>query len=204
MKKILWGILALVVIVLIVGGVWYIQLRSAARQWEGPVPEILSEKLEKDANVMEVEFRSRIDAPVADVYRAFTEPERLQEFSDIVRYAKLVRAENNHKAVEFEMVILGRPQRLTLEFSFFPQEHRIALKTIENPLSDVTGEYRLAPSPDGSKTLLTYTGVTKDKIQLPVPLALQKSAMREMFTSTIRALKKGLATQQQLISGTDS
>jgi len=196
-KKIFWGVLVLSVVGLVTAGWWYLRLRSAAQQWEGPVAEILSEKLEKDTDTMEIEFTSRVDAPVDAVFRAFTEPERSQEFSDSVRYAKLLSNEGNRKTVEFEMVILGQPQRLTLEFTFVPGEHRVTIRTIENQYSDLSGEYRLTPSPDGTKTLITYTGISKDKAKLPVPLALQKSALRETFVSTIRALKKGLAAQVQ-------
>ena len=197
MKKIFWGVLVLCVVGLVTAGWWYLRLRSAAQQWEGPVAEILSEKLEKDTDTMEIEFTSRVDAPVDAVFRAFSEPERSQEFSDSVRYAKLLSSEGNRKTVEFEMVILGQPQRLTLEFTFVPGEHRVTIRTIENQFSDLSGEYRLTPSPDGTKTLITYTGISKDKAKLPVPLALQKSALRETFVSTIRALKKGLAAQVQ-------
>lgn len=197
MKKIFWGVLVLSVVGLVTAGWWYLRLRSAAQQWEGPVAEILSEKLEKDTDTMEIEFTSRVDAPVDAVFRAFTEPERSQEFSDSVRYAKLLSNEGNRKTIEFEMVILGQPQRLTLEFTFVPGEHRVTIRTIENQFSDLSGEYRLTPSPDGTKTLITYTGISKDKAKLPVPLALQKSALRETFVSTIRALKKGLAAQVQ-------
>jgi len=196
-KKIFWGVLVLCVVGLVTAGWWYLRLRLAAQQWEGPVAEILSEKLEKDTDTMEIEFTSRVDAPVDAVFRAFTEPERSQEFSDSVRYAKLLSNEGNRKTVEFEMVILGQPQRLTLEFTFVPGEHRVTIRTIENQFSDLSGEYRLTPSPDGTKTLITYTGISKDKAKLPVPLALQKSALRETFVSTIRALKKGLAAQVQ-------
>jgi uncharacterized protein YndB with AHSA1/START domain len=194
-KKYLWGALAVVALGLIVLGVQYYQVRSAALQWEKPVADILGEKLEKDAGTMTVEFTSRLDAPVEAAFRAFTEPERMQEFSDTVRYAKLLRSEGNQKVVEFEMLILKQPQPLTIEFTFFPNEQRVAVKTIESQFSDLNGEYRLSPSPDGTKTLLTYTGTAKDKVKVPVPLAFQKSALRETFVATIRALKKGLAAQ---------
>jgi uncharacterized protein YndB with AHSA1/START domain len=195
-KKYLWGVLALVVLGLIVLGVQYHRVRSAALHWEGPVADILGEKLEKDAGTMTIEFTSRIDASVDAVFRAFTEPERTQEFSDTVRYSKLLRSEGNQKVVEFEMVVLGQPQRVTIEFMFVPDEWRVTLKTLESQLSDLSGEYRLTPSPDGTKTLLTYSGTAKDKVKVPVPLAFQKSALRETFVSTIRALKKGLAAQR--------
>jgi len=196
-KKIFWSVLILCVVGLTAVGWWYLRLRSAAQQWEGPVAEILSEKLEKNTDTMEIKFTSRVDAPVDTVFRAFTEPERSKEFSDSVRYAKLLQANGNRKTVEFEMVILGQPQRLTLEFTFLPQENRVTIKTIENQFSDLNGEYRFTPSPDGTKTLITYAGTAKDRAKLPIPLALQKSALRETFVSTIRALKKGLAAQAQ-------
>jgi len=195
-KKALWGLLALLGVGLAFLGVRYYQLRTAARLWEGPVPEILSEKLDKQADTMTIEFTSRIDAPMAAVLRAFSEPERTAEFSSIVRYSKLLRSEDNRKVVEFEMVVLGQPQRFTLEFTFLPEEKRVVVKTIENQLADFSGEYHLASSPDGAKTLLTYSGTSKDKVKLPVPLALQKSALRETFVSTIQALKKGVAAQR--------
>jgi len=197
-KKYLWGALAVGALGLVVFGVQYYRVRSAALQWEKPVADILSEKLEKDAGTMTIEFTSRIDAPVEAVLRAFTEPERTQEFSDTVRYSKLLRSEGNQKVVEFEMVVLGQPQRLAIEFTFVPDEQRVALKTVESQFSDLSGEYRLSPSPDGTKTLLTYTGTAKDKVKVPVPLAFQKSALRETFVSTIRALKKGLAARPRV------
>lgn len=197
MKKALWSVLLLLAVGFVVFGVWYMRLRAVALQWEGPVAEILSEKLEKNADTMEIEFTSRVDAPVASIFRAFTEPERTQEFSETVRYSKLLQNEGNRKVVEFDMVILGQPQHLALEFTFFPEENRVAIKTVESQFSDLSGEYLLTPSPDGTKTLLTYTGISKDKVKLPIPLALQKSALRETFVSTIRALKKGLAAQRQ-------
>jgi uncharacterized protein YndB with AHSA1/START domain len=197
-KKYLWGALAVIALGLIVFGVQYYRVRSAALQWEKPVADILSEKLEKDAGTMTIEFTSRIDAPVEPVFRAFTEPERTQEFSDTVRYSKLLRSEGNQKLVEFEMIVLGQPQRLAIEFTFVPDEQRVRLKTIESQFSDLSGEYQLSPSPDGTKTLLTYTGTAKDKVKVPVPLAFQKSALRETFVSTIRALKKRLETQSRV------
>ena len=196
MKKFLWSALVLGVIGAIAVGWWYLRLRSAAQQWEGAVAEILSEKLEKDTDTMQIEFTSRIDAPVDTVFRAFAEPERSQEFSESIRYAKLLSSEGNRKTVEFEMVILGQLQRLILEFTFLPEENKVTIKTLENQFSDLAGQYHFTPSPDGTKTLVTYTGTAKDKAKLPIPLALQKSALRETFVSTIRALKKGLAAQQ--------
>jgi hypothetical protein len=202
-KKILWGVGVLLSVGIAFLGWRYYQLRAAAALWEGPVPEILSEKLDKDADTMSIELTSRIDGPIDAVLRAFAEPERSAEFSNIVRFSKLIQSQGNKKTVEFEMVILGQPQHFSLEFTFLPEEKRVTLKSVENPLADLNGEYRFAPSPDGTKTLLTYTGTSRDKAKLPIPLALQKSALRETFVATVQALKKGLAAQQNTVRPAD-
>lgn len=191
MKKIL---LVLVVVGVAYTAWWYSQLHSAAVRWEGQVEEILSEKLDKQLSTMHMEFTSRIDAPEAEVFRAFSEPERMQEFTEVVRSAKVLQNEGNRKVVELEAVILGQPQQLTLEFTFLPAEHRVLLKG-DSSLANINGEYRFTPSPDGTKTLLTYTATSEDKVKLPVPESVQKSAAREMFASTVQALKKGVAAQ---------
>ncbi len=176
-------------------GLFFQRMRTAALQWEGPVAEILSEKLDKHADTMTMEFTSRLDAPLADIWQAFYEPERSAEFSETIRVSRLLQAQGNRKLVLFEMVMLGQPQRLSMQFTFLPGENRVRIRSVESQLSDIQGEYRFTPSPDGTKTLLTYTGTLKDKVNLPVPLALQKNAARESFVSTVRALKKGVESQ---------
>jgi ribosome-associated toxin RatA of RatAB toxin-antitoxin module len=179
-KKILLGLLVVLGLGAVVLGWRYYRVVSS---WEGPVPEILSETLEKNTDTMSVMFTSRVDAPIDAVFRAFSEPERGMEFSNIIRYSKLVQNEGNRKIVEFEMVILGQPQHFTLAFAFFPNERRVTIQTVENPLTELNGEYKFTASPDGAKTMIAYTGTAKDKVKIPIPLALQKSALRETFVA---------------------
>ena len=180
-------------------GVWaglsFQRMRTAALQWEGPVAEILSERLDKRAGTMTMEFTSRLDAPLADIWQAFSEPERSAEFSKTIRVSRLLQAQDNRKLILFEMVMLGQPQRLSMQFTFLPGENRVRIQSVESQLSDIQGEYRFTSSPDGTKTLLTYTGTLKDKVSLPIPLALQKNAARESFVSTVRALKQGVESR---------
>ncbi len=191
--------LSICVLVLLGLGVWaglsFQRMRTAALQWEGPVAEILSERLDKRADTMTMEFTSRLDAPLADIWQAFSEPERSAEFSETIRVSRLLQAQGNRKLILFEMVMLGQPQRLSMQFTFLPGENRVRIRSVESQMSDIQGEYRFTSSPDGTKTLLTYTGTLKDKVSLPVPLALQKNAARESFVSTVRALKKGVESQ---------
>lgn len=196
MKALLWTVLTVVIGGGAFVGFRYYQITSEAAVWDGPATEILTEQIERQDNTLEVEFTSRLDAPPAVVFQAFSEPERSHEFGDSVHRSELLRHEGNRKVVAFEMVVLGRPQESVMAFTFLPDENRILLETVENQLTDLRGEYLLAPSPDGTQTLLTYRATSKDKTHMPVPLAVLKSAMRETFVSSVRALKKGLAEQQ--------
>ena len=196
MKALMWTVLAVFVGGAAFVGFRYYQITSEAAVWDGPVADILTEKMERQDTTLKVEFTSRLDAPPAVVLRAFSEPERSHEFSDAVRHSTLLQHEGNRKVVAFEMVVLGRPQESTMAFTFLLDENRVLLETVENQFTDLHGEYLFAPSPDGAKTLLTYRGTSHDKTQMPVPLAVLKSAMRETFVSSIRALKKGIAEQQ--------
>ncbi len=191
--------LSIGLLVLLGLGVWvglsFQRMRTAALQWEGPVAEILSERLDKQADTLTMEFTSRLDAPLAAIWQAFSEPERSAEFSETIRVSRLLQSQENTKLILFEMVMLGQPQRLSMQFTFLPDENRVRIQSVESQLSDIQGEYRFTPSPDGTKTLLTYTGTLKDKVGLPVPLALQKNAARESFVSTVRALQQGVESR---------
>jgi len=195
MKKLFLSLAAVLIVGLGFFGWRFYQPPMVALEWEGPSEEILSEKLDKRADTMTMEFTSQLDAPIADIWQAFSEPERIAEFSETVRISRLLKAQGNSKLVLFELELLGQPQRLSLEFTFISDENRVLIKSVESQLSDIQGEYHFTPSPDGAKTLLTYSAVVKDKVSLPVPLSLQKSAARETFVSTVRALKKGLEAQ---------
>lgn len=197
MSKTRLGLLVIVIVAVGYVGWRALQVHSAAVRWEGKVDEILSEEIDKQGRTMQMKFTSRIDAPMAEVFRAFSEPERGPEFSSVIRSAKLVKSEGNSKVIELEAVILEQPQQMTLEFTFLPAENRVTIKTIENAMADLVGAYQFTPSPDGTKTLLTYTATSTDKMNLPVPLGVQKSAVREMFASSVQALKKGVASQKQ-------
>jgi ribosome-associated toxin RatA of RatAB toxin-antitoxin module len=198
MKKTHWLSIGLILLVVVGYFGWqYAQLQSEASKWDGPIADIDSEKVEKEGAVMRMDFTSRIDAPTKQVFNAMTAPERGQELSSVVKAAKLLESEGNRKVVRMEVELLGMLQEMTAEFTFFPQDNRITMKTIDNPMADLEGEYRFSPSPDGKQTVLHYTATSTDKFSLPIPEATQKSAAREMFVSTVRALKKGLAAQNQ-------
>lgn len=191
-KTVIMGIAGVVVLV-VVGGVGYkyMQLQAEAKKWAGPHKEIVEEKVTKDGQVTTTRFVSMVNAPLATVEQYLSTPERGQENVENITLSKLVKTEGNSKLLEMNVRALNLPlQFYTMQFTFYPEQHRITFKTIESQAQDLEGEYILEASPDGVSTRVTYNSKSTDKIALPFPQSVVDSANREIFVNTIRGLKK--------------
>lgn len=195
------AVIALVaVVVLAVGGyvVWtYVGLQRAAVQWEGSVPEILSEKIEKEGDVATIELTSRIDAPVAQVFASFQHPERTPALVEEIKQARVVESTEGKKTVEFHLTTLGQLQVMTVDLTYDPAGTRVGIKTVEGT-TEIDGTYELSPSPDGQKTLVTYRATQRNKLPLPIPANVERSAIKEQFANLMRAIKKDIAAGGQV------
>jgi hypothetical protein len=68
----------------------------------------------------------------------------------------------------------------------------VKLKTLESSLVDITGEYDLAPTDGGKATLITYKATQKDKVNIPAPVSVQKTAIKEAFDNLVAGIDKGI------------
>jgi carbon monoxide dehydrogenase subunit G len=168
----------------------YFRAQEAATKWEGPVEEIVFEKLEKDGKVFDVELHSRIDAPIDAVWAAMKQPEKLAEYSTQYKKSELLSAEGNKKVLELHVLALDNMQQFKVELTFDDATKTTTLKTLESTLADIQGSYELVPSPDGQKTLYIYKAKQTDKVALPISVDVQRSALKESFVNQVRAIKK--------------
>jgi hypothetical protein len=194
MKSILGVIGAVLLIGVAYFGYVYIGAQRAAVQWEGPLEEIASEKMEKVGDTWNIEFQTLFDATVDRVFDAYSEPERGHEFNpEKIVASQLKSSGDNKKIVEVRTRVLNLPiQRVVLEYSFHPDEKRIVSRTIDYNLADITSEYRFEPSPDGKRTLLRFSQKSKEKLGNPLPESVQKGALKETYVTTVRTVKKAL------------
>ncbi len=198
MRSLVIAVVAIVVLAVAGYVGWtYWSVQRAAVQWEGKVPEIVSEKIEKDGDVATIELSSRIDAPVADVFEAFRHPERTEKLVDQIKRSRVVEETPERKRVEFHLTTLGQLQVLTVDLSYDPKGREIGIKTVEGA-TEIEGTYRLEPSPDGRKTLVVYHARQRNKLPLPVPANVERSAIKEQFASLMRAIKEDLKAQGKL------
>ncbi len=76
-----------------------------------------------------------------------------------------------------------------------PAQKHVGLKTLESSLVDLTGEYEFKPTPDGKGTIVIYKATQKDKANIPVPVSVQKTAIKDNFDGLIAATKKSIQAQ---------
>jgi hypothetical protein len=194
-RKAIMGVVGgIVVVAVLYLGYQYLALRREAVKWAGPIKEIAGEKMEKVGDTWHIEFLSQFDAPVDKVYEAYTHPERARELNpERVLLSELKRSGDNTKVVEIHGRVLNLPtQVLLIEYTFHPGEKRITTRTLDYNLADISSEYRFEPSPDGARTLLRFTQTSKDKLGNPLPQAVQESALKEIYVTQVRVVKKAL------------
>jgi len=194
--------IAALILAALVAGWFYAKMRGvqqAAVKWEGPVPEVASESIRKEGDVTKVEMTSRIDAPVEAVFEAFADPGKAEGRVPEIKQAKVVATNGSKKQVEFHVTTLGQLQVFTVELDYDKAGNVIGIKTVEGAI-DIDGKYKLTPSPDGKRTLVTYTATQKNKLPLPIPQDVERSGIKEQFANLMKAIKKYLADEGKLVS----
>lgn len=197
------NVIIVVVVIAIAAGAWVFfkarGVQQAAVKWEGQVPEITSADISKENDVVTVNLTSRIDAPVADVFESFQNPERSQGLVEEIKVAKVLAGDDSKKTVEFHITTLGQLQVLTVDLTYLKDQNTVGIKTVEGVI-DIDGKYALSPSPDGKKTLVTYTATQKNKLPLPIPESVEQSAIKEQFANLMRAIKKDLQQRGKTVA----
>jgi hypothetical protein len=197
------NVIIAIVVIAIAAGAWIFfkarGVQQAAVKWEGAVPEITSEKITKDKDVVTVNLTSRIDAPVDAVFESFQHPERSQGLVEEIKVAKVLSGDEKKKTVEFHITTLGQLQVLTVDLAYDAAGNKVGIKTVEGVI-DIDGVYALSASPDGKKTLVTYAATQTNKLPLPVPESVERSAIKEQFANLMRAIKKDLEKQGKTVS----
>ncbi|MGD0946414.1 MAG: SRPBCC family protein [Candidatus Binatia bacterium] len=195
-KKIVGGIIGLIILAVAAFAAYkVVSVQREAAKWAGPMKEIVEENVSHEDNVTDTRFVSLINGPVATVQKVLWDVENSQNTVENIKMSRLIESKDNTKLVEINLLSLNLPlQNLTMEWTLYPDQHRMTFKTVKSQAQDIEGEYRLESSPDGTRTRLTYTSVSKDKIAVPFPQSVLDSAARETYVNTVRGVEKTLKT----------
>lgn len=153
------------------------------------------EVLEKNGDTFTIRLSKTIDEPIDRVWEGFQRPEQLEKYSEQYQQTKLVKSEGNTKVVDYRVSALGQVQAFTMELTSDPANKKVKLKTIESSLVDIDGEYDLKPAADGKSTVVTYRATQKDRVNIPAPVSVQKTAIKESFDNLIAGIKKGIQAE---------
>jgi len=193
MKTIVSIVVVVVVLAAAFFGYQYWKLQSLAAKYAN-AKEIAAESIEKDGSTWKVHMESVIAQPIDKVWKALQQPERSHEFIEAFKKSELKKSEGNTKTVEFQVQVLNLPlQTFVSEITFDQANQRMTVKTLTGP-QDLNATYQLK-SIDPQKTLLTYDATATDRITVPLPITVQKGAVREIYVNQIKAIQKGIADE---------
>ena len=175
---------------------WLVAASVVAVLVAGCAPKLeQGEVLEKKEDTFTIRLSKTIDEPIDKVWQSFQQPEELEKYSEQYQQTKLVKSEGNVKVVDYRVSALGQVNAFTMQLTMDPSKKHVDLKTLESSLVDITGSYDIAPTPDGKGTVVTYNAIQKDKANIPVPVSVQKTAIKDSFDNLIAAVKKGIQAQ---------
>ncbi len=187
MKRALIVIGAIVGLAVVVIGVrYYLQTQRAKKAG------ILSESIVKQGDTWKVDFTARIPAAEKDVFGAIENVEDAPKYSSGIKDVKVLSKEDNKKTVEMQLEggFGGQQPPLDMQFEYHPDQGKITSSTINNPFQQTTSEYDLKD--EGGSTLIDYHQSTKIMVQLPVPEAVVKQFMRNLFIAQLEGIKTRL------------
>ena len=71
----------------------------------------------------------------------------------------------------------------------------MSIKTLSGP-QDQSATYQFTDL-GGDRTLLVYDATATDKVNVPLPLSVQKGAVKELFVNQVRAIMKGIEDEEK-------
>jgi carbon monoxide dehydrogenase subunit G len=194
MKAILSVVGVIVLLVVAFFGYKYWQTQQMIAKYKD-AKEIAAESIEKDGAKWTIHMESVIAKPIDKVWRALHQPERSHEFIEAFKKSELKKEEGNTKTVEFQVQVLTLPlQTFVVALTFDEPSHTLSAKALSGP-QEQNATYKLSTLA-ADKTLLVYDATATDKVTVPLPLSVQKGAMREIFVNQMRAIGKGIESEE--------
>jgi len=159
--------------------------------WEQPEDLFLSRETKtlEDGSV-EMRFVSLVNAPADGIFRALSDVERHDKFIEGVTESKLVSSDGNKKVVDITNRVLGRPNRVKIEWTINKPNREISFRTLASELTDNSAEYKVESSPNGKRSLVTTVYHLRDKGGHPFPLHALKMAIEDGYAAAVRGVKR--------------
>jgi len=159
--------------------------------WEQPEEILLSKSaVEQPDGSVEMRFVSLVNVPADPLFGALSDVERHAEFIDGITESKLVSAEGKKKVIDITNNVLGRPNRARIEWTIDAPTRTLSFRTLEAEFTDNSAEYRIDPSPDGTRARVTTVYSLRDKGGHPFPLYSLKTGIEDSYVAAVRGVKR--------------
>jgi hypothetical protein len=140
---------------------------------------------------VDMHFVSLVNAPGDELYKAFIDVDHHDQFIEGVTESKLVSSVGGTKrVVDVTNKVIGRPNRARVEWTIDREHHAISFRTLEAEFTDNSAEYRVEPSPDGKRALITAEYHLRDKGGHPFPLHVLKQGVIDGYVGAVRSIKR--------------
>jgi uncharacterized protein YndB with AHSA1/START domain len=154
-------------------------------------PDLEAQKssMEKDGT-LRLELSASMNAPVAKVYGALTNPDKLSKYSADITSAKVLSSSATGKVVEYQGATDLNPNKkpFVVNFTFDPGKQTITAQSAAKAAIKFRADYVLSPSKDGKSTAISYVSVSADPskaLGMEAPEFMRKLAGIQTFMKTL-------------------
>ena len=150
--------------------------------------------MDKDGN-LRLELAASMNAPVAKVYEALTNPDKLSKYIAEITSVKVLSSSATGKVVEYHGATNLNPNKkpFVIKYTFDPAKQTITAQSADKAPIKFRADYVLSPSKDGKSTEIKYVSVSADPskaVGMPVPQFIRQSAGLQTFMRTLTNVGK--------------
>ncbi len=144
---------------------------------------------------LRLELAASMNAPVAKVYDALTNPDKLSQYTADIMSAKVLSHSETGKVVEYHGATPLNPNKkpFVIKYTFDPGKQTITAQSADKAPIKFRADYVLSPSKDGKSTEIKYVSVSADPskaIGMPVPEFMRQSAGLQTFMRNLTNVGK--------------
>jgi len=141
--------------------------------------------MDKDGT-LRLELAASLNAPVAKVYEALTNPDKLANYTAEITSVKVLSSSATGKVVEYHGATNLNPNKkpFVIKYTFDPGKQTIAAQSADKAPIKFRADYVLSPSKDGKSTEISYVSVSADPskaLGMDVPEFMRQSAGLQTF-----------------------
>ena len=114
---------------------------------------------------MHLEATASLNAPLAKVYDALSNPDKVAKYDPQVTGVKVLSKTANGRVVEYSgqtIPIPNAPKSLQVKYTFDPAKNAITAQSVGKALLQFRADYTLTASKDGKSTEIHYTSVSSN------------------------------------------